>query len=86
MKRTLSTEQIRDAVEGAFKPLRCVAEIWDYNEKLRFKVFDADDHTAIQAPRLVLRGLRDRDDLAHLLASVREDIEAKGFRLNPWEL
>ena len=60
MKRTLSTEQIRDAVEGAFKPLRCVAEIWDYNEKLRFKVFDADDHTAIQAPRLVLRGLRDR--------------------------
>jgi hypothetical protein len=86
MTETLSNEQVRVAVERAFKPLRCVAEIWDYDQKLRFKVFDVNDKGIIEMPRLVLRELRDRDNLASVLSSAREHVEEKGFQLEPWTL
>ena len=50
----LSNEKIRDAVEKAFRLLRCVAEISDYDQKLRFRVFDDRHQGIVRVPSLVL--------------------------------
>jgi len=36
----MSNDEIKTIVEGAFKPLRCEAEICDYEAELKFKVYD----------------------------------------------
>jgi hypothetical protein len=81
-----TNEEIRRVVELAFKPLRCVAEVWDYDHKLRFRVFDPQDRGIVVMPDLVLRNLRDEDQFRDALNAAREAVEEKGFRLDPWEL
>ena len=36
-------DDIKERVECAFSPLRCVAEVWDYGYRIRFKVFDSSN-------------------------------------------
>jgi hypothetical protein len=50
-------KKIKVRLEDAFNPLRCVAEVWDYKQKLRFKVFDHNDQGIIEMPEIVLRDL-----------------------------
>lgn len=82
----LSDDEIKIAVEAAFRPLRCVAEVWDYEQKLRFRVFDSNDRGVLTVPSLVLRDLRDRSNLRSVLSTARLTVEEKGFRLEPWAL
>ena len=82
----LSNDEIRTIVEQAFRPLRCVAEIWDYEQKLRFRVFDSNDVGVLRMDSAVLRDLRDAQNLRNVLSGARETIEEKGFRLDPWTL
>lgn len=82
----LSNEEIRDAVEKAFRPLRCVAEIWDYDQKLRFRVFDDRDQGIVRVPSLVLRELRSKSNLRSVLSSARAVVEEKGFHLEPLDV
>lgn len=84
MAKRLSNDEIRIAVEAAFRPLRCVAEVWDYEQKLRFRVFDSHDRGVLTVPSLVLRDLRDQSNLKSVLSVARETVEEKGFRLEPW--
>ena len=73
-------------VEGAFRPLRCVAEIWDYDDKLRFKVFDENNNSIIERPLLVLRELADEKTLSEFLRLIRTQVEEKGFTLESWPI
>lgn len=75
----LANDEIKKMVEGAFAPLRCVAEIWDYNTKLRFKVFDQKDKGIIVAPKIVLKDIREEKRLRELLNQAREHVQQKGF-------
>jgi len=84
MMRT--NDEIKAIVGAAFKPLRCVAEVWDYDYKLRFKVFDEQERGIVEVPGLVLRNLRDESQLRDVLTATRQRITEKGFRLDPWEL
>jgi len=84
MMRT--NDEIKAIVDAAFKPLRCVAEVWDYDQKLRFKVFDERDRGIVEVPRLVLRNLQDDSQLRDVLTEARRWVIEKGFRLDPWEL
>ncbi len=79
----LSTDEIRAAIEKAFQPLRCVAEIWDYDQKLRVKVSDAKDRGIVEIPNLILREVREKSNLKSVLSSARSVVEEKGFRLEP---
>jgi hypothetical protein len=79
-------EEIRAIVEQAFRPLRCVAEIWDYEQKLRFRVFDNNDVGVLRMESAVLRDLRDEQNLRNVLSAAHETVEEKGFRLDPWTL
>jgi len=77
--------EIKMIVEGAFHPLRCVAEIHDYDMKLRFRVFDVDNPLLV-FPEEVLAGLRDDTALEALIRSARDCLERRGYSLEPWSL
>jgi len=79
-----TNEQICAVVEGAFSPLNCVAEIWDYEQKLRFRVSDAMNETVLSCPSEVLANLRADAALTAFLQDVRAEVEANGYTLNPW--
>jgi hypothetical protein len=74
-------EEIRLRVESAFKPFRCVAEIWDYKDKLRFKVFDKNGKGIVEMPKVSLDGLSVGGSLDDVIQGVRREITAKGFIL-----
>ncbi len=78
--------EIRSIVENAFRPLRCVAEIWDYDQKLRFRVFGANQESVVTCENLVLRTLHDDNTLSSIVGMARRVVEEKGFTLTPWAL
>lgn len=79
-------EDIRAVVESAFKPLRCVAETWDYEHRLRFKVFDENEQGVIEVPDVALRSLREESQLRDVILQARRAITEKGIQLDSWEL
>jgi hypothetical protein len=79
----LTNEEVICKIESAFKPLRCVAEIWDYDQQVRFRVFDNEDRAVVTFPRESLSSLRNEVALAAVLSSARSAVQRKGFRLDP---
>lgn len=77
-------EEIKAIVEGAFAPLRVGVEIWDYQSKLRFRVFDTDDQPLIGFPKLVLAELRADTVLRGVIEETRERLTDRGIALKPW--
>jgi hypothetical protein len=80
----LTDEKIQDIkarLEGAFKPLRCVVEVWDYKQKLRFKVFDDNDEDIIEMPEIVLRDLSNESHLQDVIQEARARVRPKGIVL-----
>ncbi|KAF0214413.1 MAG: hypothetical protein FD174_4357 [Geobacteraceae bacterium] len=51
MRKELSNDENLNAVEIAFRPLCCVTEVWGYEQKLRFKVFDCADRGVVLGSR-----------------------------------
>ena len=70
----LSNEQICSIVQAAFLPHRCVAEIWDYSTKLRFRVFDENDHPLLTMEEVILSSVREGNALESLLSDVRQHL------------
>jgi hypothetical protein len=70
----LTNEEICSRVEAAFTPYRCVAEIWDYGQKLRFRVFGSEDEPLITMEELLLSSARDSASLDSLLVTCRQRI------------
>jgi hypothetical protein len=83
MATDTDNKQIIETVESAFKPLRCVAEIWDYGQKLRFRITDVKGGVIFEFSEIVLRELREYGRLQALLRQVRSTIEAEGATLTP---
>lgn len=73
----LSSEAIKAFVEAAFLPFRCVAEIWDYDQKLRLKVFDINDDPLVTVPAVVLSTLRDKGSLDSFVKMIKLQIDTK---------
>lgn len=82
----LTDSEIKQIVENAFLPFQCVAEIWDYKKKLKFKVFDSNGNGVIEAPSLILRDIRDKNSLQTCIESYRDCIKQNGLKLNPWSI
>jgi hypothetical protein len=80
-----SDDEIKEIIQQAFKPLRCVAEIWDYGEKIRFRVYRPDDKPLIQYSELTMRQAQSDRSLSDLLTEARQRVEEKGHHLDPWQ-
>lgn len=73
----LSSEEIRSRIETAFLPYRCVAEIWDYDKKLRLRVFDLKDQTLLTIEEVILSSVRESSSLDSLIVSIRHNVDLK---------
>ena len=82
----LTNSEIKMIIEDAFRPLRCVAEVRDYEQKLRFKVFGPDDKGIVEVPEIVLSEVRERNQLRETISRFRKRVEERGFSLQPWSL
>ena len=71
----LSNEEICKFMQVAFLPMRCVAEVWDYEHKLRFRVFDDQDKPVITMDKVVLDSIRYENALQELCDQVRSRIK-----------
>jgi predicted RNase H-like HicB family nuclease len=71
-------EQIRKELEQAFLPLRCVARIWDYGVRIKFRVFDEQDNMLFEEPELILRHLRQAGALEQVIDKARNAIRKGG--------
>jgi hypothetical protein len=67
-------EAIRAVFEGAFRPLRTVAEIW--GTKLRVRVFGADDEPLLSFAELILAEFHSGASLAPIVNDARERLKA----------
>ena len=65
-------------LEGAFKPLHCIAQVYDTGQKLRFKVFDRDYDTACEMADLSLKALLDQTLLSDVIQRARRQIQSSG--------
>lgn len=79
----LNDKEVESTVENAFKPLRCVAEVWDYGAKLRFRVYSPSGEAILKMDSALERDFRDRARLAKILDDTRMLIVEKGFTLEP---
>jgi len=77
-----SLKEIKNQVEGGFKPLPCRVQVYDYGRKLRFKVFDRDYDIAVEVADLALEDLVDGSYMAEIIEKARTRILARRLRLN----
>ena len=84
IKITRSAEEICAIIKSAFKPLRCVAEIWDYEMKIRFRVFDPNDEALFTCKNAITSDLQDDATLNAIILEARSKLESKGLTLMPW--
>ncbi len=73
--------KVKAELRGAFTPFRCVAEDFDYKQKLRFKVFDRSGDGIVEVREVVLNKLNE-SLLQGIIRETRDLIRAKGFVLN----
>lgn len=74
-------------MEGAFKPHRCVAEVWDYGH-LRFQVTTQDGKKwtvgdTDKAPTMKIRH-EDAQAMREAICALRTRLRAKDYPLDEW--
>ncbi len=73
----LSDQDICSHIEAAFPPYRCAAEIWDYGQKLRFRVFGSNDEALITMAEVVVSSVRDSGALESLIADAKHRLDSR---------
>lgn len=86
MPDEISLARAIEILEAAFAPFRCVAEAWDYDKKVRFRVFDAADEPLLTFPSIVWRSVSNLDRLSTLISEARRRLESKGMALDTWSM
>lgn len=86
MSRRLKLDTVVHSIESAFRPLECVVEVFDYEHRLRFRVFDPADKPLFTMSEALVRRLRDSGGLNTIISECRARIERKGYKLKPWKI
>ena len=86
MSRDLTAQEAAAIIESAFAPLRCVAEPWDYDHRIRFRIFNSNDEPILRMNELLRTTFQDAKRLESLLNQVRARVARKGIELAPWSL
>jgi len=84
--RELELGAVVRSIESAFKPLRCVVEIFDYQHRIRFRVFDPSDKPVLTMSEELVRRVCDPRGLNTIVTECRVRIERKGIKLKPWKV
>jgi hypothetical protein len=77
----LTNQQIIARVETAFLPIRCVADVANDGQTLRFKVFSRQGKVILSMRGMAVSEMREQKQLDAMLYCARSRIRAKGFVL-----
>lgn len=67
----ISNLQIKEQIEAAFDPFKCVAVIWDYERKINFRVIDQNNNVLAQVENVVLDDVRRPETLLMVIEGAR---------------
>ena len=81
-----SKEQVVEIIKSAFAPLRCVAEIHDYNRVVGFRVYGPANEPLLKFKETSVDSLLSGPGLETIIDAARRKVEQKGFKLDPWVL
>ena len=81
-QKTLTNEEIQERIKAAFAPLRCETEIWDYEAKLKFRVFDRQEGRSQGCHIPHLKLCRSPKYLETVLEGFRFDLRAQGYEFD----
>lgn len=84
MAMRLEKEAVLRLISSAFRPLKCDVELWDRDQKLRFKVIDPSGKSMLRATSVLMRRARDPNGLRFIVNAARNRVKAKGIELSPW--
>lgn len=77
---SLDPNEVVKSLESAFSPYRCVAEPWDYGQRIRVRVFDQNDSPIVSFPEEKLKPLLEPRNLESFIITIRNRLIEKGFR------
>ncbi|VVO30236.1 hypothetical protein [Pseudomonas fluorescens] len=85
MKQTgFSAANAAQIIKLAFAPMRCEAEPWDYDHRIRFRVFDSSDEPALTVEELLKHEFSNASSLESAINSWRSRLAQRGFDLDRW--
>jgi hypothetical protein len=86
MNLPISPDEASRIIAGAFSPYRCVAEPWDYDHAVRFRVFDESDKVLLTIERVVPTGYGSFGGLRSTIEGARSTLMSRGYKLDPWAM
>ena len=84
MSELLEIRLVVESIQNAFRPLRCGIEFFDFERKLRFRVFDVHGRPVFNMSKMLTRRARDPTGLRLVVTEARSHLKSKGFKLEPW--
>jgi hypothetical protein len=82
--KMLTNEQIEDIIKFAFSPFEGRVEIYDYEDKLMFKILETNGTIISREYRSPISLLRDPRNLNVLIHKARVALMTRGLELDPW--
>jgi stress-induced morphogen len=80
----IEDQKIKQRLEQAFAPHRCEVIIDPYKPQLSFKIFGEDDKVITKKENMSPHQFYDEKMLESYIRVLRNYIEEKGHKLNPW--
>ena len=84
MSRKFTIDEALECTQRAFAPFSCVAEHYDYQYRIRFRVYGPGDEHLVEMDDLTRPMFQDASRLEAAIVAARRAIEAKGFILDAW--
>ena len=73
----LTADEIKNRIEAAFPLHRTVAEVWDYDTKIRFEVTADNGHVLATMPALLVSDAESPANLTDILRQVKAEVDKK---------
>ncbi|WP_223512614.1 hypothetical protein [Pseudomonas sp. GL-B-19] len=80
----LTAEDAALILESGFSPMRCVAEHYDYQQRVRFQVSDSTGKPILTVKDLLKHDFSDPNTLKSMIESWRSDLAQRSFNLHDW--
>jgi hypothetical protein len=83
----ISGQLALEITRGAFLPLHCGTEIYDYSEMMRIHVVNGSNQSMLKLSSITRDELTNSERLAALLHRLRDDIsQLVDAHLEPWQM
>ena len=78
-------EQIKAIFTDAFKPLRAVMRLIDWDNALEVRVLNEGNASVLRPFNAPLHTLRDGDGIYESIELMRSELESQGFTMDAWD-